>query len=85
MSITTTTIAIGKWENRETLDYKPCNSVLTNGKTYDGRGRQVQKYPENYTERRPYKIEEAGAVAYVMYDDDTEKDVPIFRIQQEEV
>ena len=83
MSTTINTIAIGRWENRAALDYKPVNSVMEDGKTYDARGVPVCCYPRNYTERRPFKIEENGDVAYVMYEDDTEKDVPIYRIVKE--
>lgn len=83
MSTTITTIAIGKWNDRANLDYKPVNSILENGKRYDARGKEISDYPRNTVDRRPYKFEETDTTAYVMYDDDAEKEVPIYRIVQE--
>lgn len=71
----TTEIAFGKWNDRKSLDYIPCNSPL-DGKFYGPYG-DLDSF-----ERRPYKIEENGGVSYVMYDEDSNGSV-IYRITEE--
>ena len=71
----TTEIGYGKWNDRKSLDYIPCNSPL-DGKFYGPYG-DIDPF-----ERRPYKIEEDGGVSYVMYDEDSNGAV-IYRITEE--
>jgi hypothetical protein len=78
MSVTTTTIALGKWDNRANLDYKPCNNTLDDGNVYDAYGKRI---PYGGKTRRPYKIEQLdNGTAYIMYDDDSNGDVPIYKV-----
>lgn len=80
MAVITTTIAVGKWSSRASLSYTPCNSGV-NGKVYNPFGVEVG-HPLSTHERRPYKIEENGTTTYIMYDDDSKGNVPIYRIQE---
>lgn len=74
-----TTVALGRWADRDNLNYKPANSRLEDGKRYNAFGVPISRAGDPAELRRPYKIEEAGNVAYVMYDDDTNDVVPIFK------
>ena len=78
MAVTTTTVALGKWANRSNLKYQPCNNPV-NGRKLNAFGLQLGDGAANML-RRPYKVDEQGSVAYVMYEDDSRTDVPIFRI-----
>lgn len=83
MPVITTTAAIGKWDNRENLDYRPVNQRMANGRRYNAFGVPVSSAGDPAETRRPYKIEEAGNVTYVMYDDDAEPAGSIiFRIEE---
>jgi hypothetical protein len=73
-----TMIAVGKWDDRGNLDFVPCNERV-NGKRYNAFGVQISAAGDPAAVRRPYKIEEVGTTTYVMYDDDTLTDVPIFK------
>lgn len=79
MPITTQLIALGKWENRASLNYQPVNARLENGRRYNAFGVPISQAGDPAEVRRPYKIEETGGTTYVMYDDDTAEDVPIFK------
>lgn len=83
MAVITTTAAIGKWENRKTLDYRPVNDRMVNNKRYNAFGVPIYTAGDPAETRRPYKIEENGGTTYVMYDDDSENDVVIFRSVEE--
>ena len=72
-------VAVGKWAERATLDYKPVNARLSNGRRYGSFGVPISSPGDPAEIRRPYKIEDLGSVVYVMYDDDSYGDVPIFR------
>lgn len=73
-----TMIALGKWEDRATLSYVPVNEKL-NGRRYNAFGVAIVNAGDPAEVRRPYKIEEDGTTSYVMYDDDTKADVPIYK------
>lgn len=79
MAQTIQMIALGKWENRATLNYQPVNSKLANGRRYNAFGVPIQSPGDPSEVRRPYKMEEAGGTVYIMYDDDRGSDVPIFK------
>lgn len=83
MSVITQTIALGKWENRAALDYRPVNAKLANGRRYNAFGVPIAVAGDPAETRRPFKIEEDGATTYVMYDDDASGDVPIYRTVEE--
>lgn len=77
---TTTTIALGIWENRAQLPYLPVNSQLANGARYNAFGVRISRAGDPAETRRPYKIEElADGTSYVMYDDDSAGEVPIYK------
>ena len=80
MAVTTTTIAIGKWANRANLNFVPCNSRV-NGKFYGAFGLELTNAMAVH-ERRPYRIDENGTTVYITYDDDTNGDVVIYRLQE---
>ena len=74
-----TLIALGKWADRATLNYQPVNSRLANGRRYNAFGVPICAAGDPAETRRPYRIEETGGTTYVMYDDDTTGNVPIFK------
>ena len=82
MATTISKIAVGKWNDRTNLDYVPVNSVLPNGVRYNAFGVPSTSAVDPGLTRRPYKIEEAGSVTYIMYDDDTNSDVAIFKTEE---
>lgn len=73
-----TMIAVGKWSNRETLNYVPVNTKI-DGVLYNAFGMVSNSAYDQAIIRRPYRIEEDSGVTYVMYDDDTNGAVPIYR------
>ena len=74
--VTITEIAFGMWDERASLEYIPPNSPLK-GKFYGAFG------DTDFTlTRRPYKIEEASGVSYVMYDDDKNGGAVIYRLTE---
>lgn len=73
-----TMIAVGKWDDRANLNYVPCNERV-NGKRYNAFGVAIVSAGDTAEVRRPYKMEEDGGTTYVMYDDDSNVDVPIFK------
>lgn len=77
-----TTVGLGRWEDRASLNYQPVNAQLANGKRYGAFGVPISQAGDPAEVRRPYRIEEAGSVAYVMYDDDSFGDVPIFKTSE---
>ena len=79
MAETIQLIALGRWDNRANLPYQPVNARLANGKRYNAFGVPISQAGDPAEIRRPYKIEESGGITYVMYDDDTFDDVPIFK------
>lgn len=80
MSTITTEIAKGKWSSRGSLPYIPVNNVL-DGTQYNSFGLEVN-HPLAGETRRPYRIETAGSVTYISYDDDSKTDVCIFRVTE---
>ena len=80
MSVITQEISLGKWDNRENLDYRPVNTPI-NGKYYNACGVEVNNSLAG-VKRRPCKIDQQGATAYVMFDDDSFADVVIYRITE---
>lgn len=78
----TTTVALGIWDNRASLNYHPVNSRLENGKRYNAFGVEIFQAGDPAETRRPYKIEETGNVTYIMYDDDSGSEVPIFKMEE---
>jgi hypothetical protein len=83
MSIYTTRIALGKWDQRESLEYFPANAKV-NGQRYNAFGVPITHATEEVEIRRPYKIDEAEERTYIMYDDDSNGDVPIFSVSKDE-
>lgn len=78
MAVITTEIAIGAWEDRETLEYVPCNQHIEGYGFFDETG--IAYNPNGGKElpkRRPYKAEPGDTVTYLMFDAGT---APIFRI-----
>lgn len=73
-----TTIAVGRWNDRANLSYQPVNNRI-NGKCYNAFGVEIYRAGDPAETRRPYKMEESGTTTYVMYDDDSANDVPIYR------
>lgn len=73
-----TMIAVGKWENRGSLNYVPVNNKIA-GKRYNAFGVPIVSAGDPAEVRRPYKMEEADGTTYVMYDDDSLADVAIFK------
>ena len=82
MSVIITTIALGKWENRANLNYAPVNNRLANGQRYNAFGVQISRAGDPAETRRPYKIEDNGGTVYVMYDDDSDGDAVIFKMEE---
>jgi hypothetical protein len=80
MPVTTTTIALGRWENRTSLDYRPVNAILSNGRRYGPFGVPISQAGDTAEIRRPYRIDEQGSTTYIMYDDDQFGDVPVYRV-----
>lgn len=76
---TTTLIALGKWDDRANLNFVPVNNQLANGRRYNAFGVQISRAGDPAETRRPYKIEELDGTTYVMYDDDSAVDVPIYK------
>lgn len=74
-------LAIGKFADRENLDYKPVNEPV-NGVFYNSYGLKVNHSLAN-TVRRPFKIDVQGNTTYIMFDDDSKSDVCIYRIVEE--
>lgn len=78
MAVLTTEIAIGEWDNRENLTYKPCNQYFDGYGFFDETG--IAYKPGCYRmspKRRPYKAEAGEMTSYLMFDEGT---APIFRI-----
>lgn len=73
-----TMIAVGKWANRESLQFVPVNNKVNN-KRYNAYGVQIVSAGDPAEVRRPYRMEENGGTTYVMYDDDSFDDVPIYK------
>lgn len=82
MATTISMIAVGKWNDRANLNFVPVNSALPNGVRYDAFGVPSTSAVEPGLTRRPYKIEEAEGVSYIMYDDDANGSVAIFKIAE---
>lgn len=82
MSVTIQMVALGRWENRANLNYVPVNSALPNGARYNAFGISSRSATDPGLTRRPYKIEEAEGVSYIMYDDDAKGDVAIFKVAE---
>ena len=82
MPTTVSMIALGKWDDRANLNYVPVNSALPNGARYNAFGVSNKSAADPGLTRRPYKIEEAEGVSYIMYDDDANNDVAIFKIAE---
>ncbi len=82
MSVITTMIAVGKWNNKENLNFVPVGERV-NGVRYTAYGVPATSAGDPAAERRPYKIEDNGTDTYIMYDDDSRSDVPIYRITRE--
>lgn len=76
-----TMIALGRWGARHILEFVPCNNRV-NGKRYNAFGVQIVSAGDPAEVRRPYRIEEDRGTTYVMYDDDTNGDVPIFKTSE---
>lgn len=74
-------LALGKFDNRENLDYKPVNEPI-NGAYYNSFGLKLNHPLANVT-RRPYKIDTQGDTTYIMFDDDAKSDVCIYKIVEE--
>jgi hypothetical protein len=81
MPIITTTVAVGKWENRASLEYFPVNGRI-NGKRFNAFGIQIDHPNEKVETRRPFKIDDGGSVVYICYDSDADTDIPIYRIEE---
>ena len=79
MSVITTEVAIGEWENRADLEYRPCNDRIEGYGFIDALGRKLPS-ARSEDQRRPYKVETGGSVTYIMYDSGT---APIFRVTEE--
>jgi hypothetical protein len=79
MPVITQTIAVGKWADRKKLDYQPVNSRVINGSSFNAFGVANRASLDLCLTRRPYKIDESESVTYVMYDDDSESEVAIYR------
>lgn len=78
MAVITTEIAIGVWDDRETLEYVPCNQHIDGFGFFDETG--LAYNPGCYREspkRRPYKADVGEGVTYLMFD---AGNAPIFRI-----
>jgi hypothetical protein len=75
-------IALGTWAERASLAYKPVNSVLGNGMRYGAYGVPVVTGGDTGGSRRPYRVDESDTTAYIMYDDDANGPVPIYRITE---
>lgn len=76
-----TMLAVGKWNDRANLAYVPVNEKI-NGRRYNAFGVAISAAGDPAETRRPYRMEEADSVSYIMYDDDSRVDVPIYRIQE---
>lgn len=79
MSIITTEVAVGAWENRTTLTYVPCNERLPGVGHVDAFGRKTPEALKDVYTRRPYKVDAGNSVTYVKYDSGVS---PIFRITE---
>ena len=77
----TTTLALGKFDDRENLDFKPVNESV-NGAYYNAYGVKVNHPLANVT-RRPYKIDTQGNTTYIIFDNDDKSDVCIYKIVKE--
>ena len=75
-------VALGRWADRANLNYQPVNNRFPNGKRYNAFGVPISAAGDPAETRRPYRIEELGSTSYVMYDDDSNADVPIFKTQE---
>ena len=80
MATIITTLAVGKWDDRANLNYQPVNNQLSNGRRYNAFGVLISRAGDPAETRRPYKVEEAGGTTYVMYDDDANGGVPIYKM-----
>ena len=77
-----TSIALGTWDERSTLDFQPVNNRLKDGKRYNAFGVAISQAGDPAETRRPYRIEEIGSTSYVMYDDDANGPVPIYKTSE---
>lgn len=74
-------LAIGKFDNRETLNYQPVNEPI-NGACYNAFGVKIN-HPYANAERRPFKVDAQGSVTYIMFDNDANADVCIYKIVED--
>lgn len=82
MAQTVTTIALGTWDERTALPFIPVNSKFPNGARYNAFGVRIASAGDAAETRRPYRIDETGSTTYVMYDDDSEGPVPIYKTEE---
>ena len=80
MSIITTEVAVGEWEDRANLDYVPCNDAIPGYGFVDALGRKIPAARTEDQNRKPYKVETGGSVTYIKYDSGFS---PIFRVTEE--
>lgn len=76
-----TLIAVGRWEERNSLSFVPVNEKV-NGILYNAFGVPVSAAGDPAAVRRPYRMEESGTTTFVMYDSDERVDVPIYKIEE---
>ena len=81
MSVITTEVAVGTWEDRADLDYVPCNDKIPGYGFVDALGRKIPAARTSESERRPYKVESGDGVTYIKYDTGSS---PIFRVTDDE-
>jgi hypothetical protein len=78
-----TKMALGRWDEKYILDYRPVNERQKDGKFYGPYGLPINL---DNSPRRPFKIFKTfdlyeNEYTYIMYDDDTNGDVAIYYVE----